>query len=142
MQESDASPAAVLEVLGDPISRGVLVAAAERPVSADSLAAELDVALSTVYRRTNRLTSYGLLDAEYRIGENGSQYRVFETALERVVFEFDGAACSVDVTKQRGLVDRFESFWTEFESSSPDGSGDGAPVRDGADHGGPRGESS
>lgn len=135
MDDRETAGGPVLEAFSDPLAREVLAVASAEQVTAAELAAELDVALSTVYRRTNRLEDCGLLDVHRRLGDDGNHYRVFETALRRVVVEFEDGECAVDATTRDGLVDRFEAFWADFESSSsPERSSErdeaaGEPVR-------------
>jgi len=58
----DAEAAAVLDALGDAVSREILTAAADAPVTVEQLATACDVSESTVYRRLDRLNTLGLVE--------------------------------------------------------------------------------
>ena len=59
-EEDDAAP--LLDVLGDAVSREILAAAANSPVTVEGLATTCDVSESTVYRRLNQLSRLGLVE--------------------------------------------------------------------------------
>ena len=124
------TPENVLDVLGDPISRRVLVLAAESPKSATRLARELDVTPPTVYRRLDELEAHGLVREHSQIDDDGNHYRTFETVLSRVEVGIDEGTFVVDVGTERNLGDRFETFWSEFKRGAPN---DGVVTRESDD---------
>lgn len=60
--DNEVDAAAVLDALGDAVSREILTAAAGTPVTVEDLALTCDVSESTVYRRLDRLNTLGLVE--------------------------------------------------------------------------------
>lgn len=120
MDAKEWKPATVLDVFGDPLCRKILILASEAPMSAPTLADELDVTPPTVYRRTEELTDYGLVSERRRVETDGHHYRVYETSLRRVEFEIADGEYEVDVERRRDLTGTFESFWSGLEEASSD----------------------
>lgn len=106
------NPDDVFDVLASDVARRILVLASDGPVSADELAAECEVSLPTVYRRVNVLLKYDFLTEERQLDADGNHYKTFETALQRIAFEFDADGVGVETDRRRGLVDQFEEFWS------------------------------
>lgn len=72
----EADGAAVLDVLGDAVSREILTAATGGPVTVEQLADDCEVSESTVYRRLDRLNSLGLVERCNPLGaESKGAYR-------------------------------------------------------------------
>lgn len=83
--ESDGSAAAVLDHLGDDVSRSILGACAADARSVGELAELCDVSEATIYRRLNRLMAAGLLDEHTRIDSTAvSGGKEYTTAVERI----------------------------------------------------------
>jgi DNA-binding transcriptional ArsR family regulator len=114
------SPEGVIGVLGDDHARKILVLAHERPRSASELADRVGVSPPTVYRRTSALVEYGLLAEETRIDTTGNNYRVYSTAVDAVLIEVSDDDLTVRL-RPRGLIDRFERFWSRLEHWDGDG---------------------
>lgn len=121
MGEKEWEPADVFDVFGDRLARQILVLASERRVSADDLAEQLDVSAPTVYRRVNALSEYDLLAERQQLDVDGNHYQTFETAMKRVTLEIEDGGYTVDLQLRRRLADRFESFWSALEETSPQG---------------------
>lgn len=130
MRDKTWSPSTLFDIFGDAVARDIIRLAAEDSVSAETLAADLDVSRSTVYRRTNQLIEYGLLSERQHVDEDGSQYKLFTTRLKRITFEIDNDSYEVSMQMHRRLTDQFEAFWTELERSSSNGVGDGTDSPD------------
>ena len=95
MAADGSTDAAVLDHLGDGVSRTVLAACAERPRSVGELADHCGVSEATVYRRLDDLTTADLLEQRPRIDSGtvagGKEYT---TAVERI-----------DVSLEHGGID-------------------------------------
>ncbi|MFB6104996.1 MAG: ArsR/SmtB family transcription factor [Halobacteriaceae archaeon] len=75
---SDAAERSLLDVLNDPASRKILAATDERGLSAREIADTVDLPLSTVYRKLDRLADPPLVEQRYRLetdGKHTSEYR-------------------------------------------------------------------
>lgn len=101
----DWDPETVFEVLGSQAVRQLLAAANLGPVSVPDLAAELEASEATIYRRVDVCQEYDLLREYDRIDDDGNHYKAYETSLERVCFELDGGAFTVDIELRRDLVE-------------------------------------
>lgn len=69
---------AILTAISDPGCRAILQITSDRALTATELSEALDLPLSTVYRKLNRLTNTSLLEKTHRLGFDGkhpSQYR-------------------------------------------------------------------
>lgn len=120
MADKEWTPANVLDVFGDAVSRDILVTASTDAISAATLAKELDVSPPTVYRRIEVLTDYCLLSERRRIKKDGHNYRVFETNFRRVAFELADGEFTVEIELREDLSESFESFWSDLEQASSD----------------------
>lgn len=120
MSHKEWEPASIFDLFGDSLARCILVMTRQEPRSAEELAAELDVSLPTVYRRTNKLIEFDLLTDHLRADESKNQYKVFEATLERIVFEIDEDGYRVELETGSHAGEQFEAFWTELGRSAPD----------------------
>jgi predicted transcriptional regulator len=75
----------VLDVLGDAEARRLLASVATEPQSAKELGSEHDLSLPTVYRRLDRLQNHGLVSSQTAVTDDGTHYKVYQTAFERAV---------------------------------------------------------
>ncbi|WP_254538846.1 ArsR/SmtB family transcription factor [Halomarina litorea] len=83
--EHTESGAAVLDHLGDDVSRAILSACAVDARSVGELADRCGVSEATIYRRLNRLMSAGLLDEHTRIDSKAvSGGKEYTTAVEHI----------------------------------------------------------
>lgn len=98
---SEGVPAALVSVvaaLDDACAREILVLTADRPRSADELAAQTDASRSTVYRRINDLVDLDLLTESQELDPSGNHFKTYQARLERV---------SIDLT-ENGFEIRLE----------------------------------
>lgn len=64
----------VLKTLSDEHSRKILQETMKRPMSANELSDICDISPQSVYRRTDELTSHGLLQMEMEYDEDGHTF--------------------------------------------------------------------
>lgn len=94
--ESDERHRAVLDCLGDEVSRSILAAAVPEPRAASDLAERCGVSRSTVYRRLNRLVDLGLVDEIARTDTSArAGSSAFQTTTEGLVVDIQEAGLSV-----------------------------------------------
>lgn len=124
----------LLDVLGDPLCRQVLVYASKSPISATALADQLDVSPPTVYRRINSLVDHELVRTHRRLDGDGNHYRTFETALDRIEVELTQDGYEVSIHSRQDAGHRFDEFWREFASAElPTHSDRSAEIDSGSD---------
>ncbi len=116
--DRDWDPETIFDVLGSEAVRRVLAAANLEPVSVQQLADGLDASEPTIYRRVDVCQEYDLLTEATRVDEDGNHYKVYETNLERVCLELDGAGFAVNLELRREFVDREADAWDERNERS------------------------
>lgn len=104
----------VLQALGDPLSRQILLLLSEAPRSARDLLRTVSVPQSTLYRRLSELRSSGLVDVQRSIiNEEGKKMELYRSLLEEVEVRLLGARLDVR-TKRRDLAaERLSDLWGE-----------------------------
>lgn len=115
-EESDAD--AVLDLLGDRTVRSILMAASLGQRSARAIAAEMDVAPSTVYRHVGDLTDANLLVERTKIEADGSHHGVYTTNVERVAVEFDSDGFHVRVHVSQTPSEQFARLWDDIREGT------------------------
>ncbi|GAB3674166.1 ArsR/SmtB family transcription factor [Halopiger thermotolerans] len=107
----DLDPQEVIDAIDNESSRRILAAASREPMTASELEEELDVSLTTVYRRTDDLVEASFLEQETEISPSGDNYDTFETAIRRIEFTVEPGEFRVDVHFRNDTVDRFGQLW-------------------------------
>ena len=79
----------LLELLSDEYARDILAATSVRPMSANEIAEACEMSPPTVYRRVDRLKTYGLVEEETRVEPSGNDYRVYTATLREVTLALD-----------------------------------------------------
>ncbi|ARS88971.1 winged helix-turn-helix domain-containing protein [Natrarchaeobaculum aegyptiacum] len=112
-------PTEVLGNLGKKYSPDILRSAAE-PKSAQELSDELDIPVTTSYRRVEALAELGLLadDEEGRdFGETGRSQTLYRRNVEEIVIRFDGDEMTVDSVEREETDQRLASVWDDLSRS-------------------------
>lgn len=117
MGSKEWEPETIFDVLASDSARQILALASIRPMSAEELSDHCEGSLPTVYRRVNALLEYDLIEENLQVETDGTQYKTFETNLDRVCFEVNEGSLEVDIQLQRDVVDQFTDFWQDFETS-------------------------
>lgn len=107
----------LLGLVGDDLTRQLLLATSESPLSAEELSERLGVSRTTVYRRVKRLGRYDLLHEAIRTDDDGHHYRVFETAVTELSFGIVDGEFTITVSVDESLIDQFEGFMSGLETS-------------------------
>jgi predicted transcriptional regulator len=100
----------VLKTLSDEHSRKILQETMKRPMSANELSDVCDISTQSVYRRTDELTSHGLLQMEMEYDEDGHHFRTFSADPTRIVIGISEQHTDVTISKQEQMADRFSEF--------------------------------
>lgn len=106
----EAALIAVLDALGDAVSRQILVAAAGTVAGVDALSERCGVSNSTVYRRLDRLESLGLVERVDRPVAGTSGYRTTMRGLyvavdaEGLTVAYDEGATADELATAFGIV--------------------------------------
>jgi predicted transcriptional regulator len=113
----DPGLAEVVALLNDEHVRTILAATSAEPRSAAELGERCDVSESTIYRRVDRLTDAGLVEARTRPRRDGHHETVYVATLAR--FEVRVADGSVEwtVDRDRGrtdVADELARMWGEL----------------------------
>lgn len=114
-------PETVFDVLSCEYARGILVAAARSPRSAQELAECCETSHPTIYRRLGVLEEYGFIDVELQYDDDGNHYKTFETTLEELTVTVDNSGVSIDDTSSQDLPSKFQLFWNDLERGDPTG---------------------
>ncbi|WP_152041118.1 ArsR/SmtB family transcription factor [Salinigranum salinum] len=80
----------LLRALSDSKSRSILQATVSRPSTAAELSEELDLPLSTVYRKLDRLLEASLLQETHRLSSSGRHPCQYRCTLDWVHIEMSG----------------------------------------------------
>jgi DNA-binding transcriptional ArsR family regulator len=115
---SDAPPPdEVLDVLGDEYAREILIATRTRPMTATTLADELDAAPSTVYARIDDLTAAGFLAERTRRDDDGNHTAEYAARLDRLTVRVseNGFELETDLTDRDEAADRLHTLWSDLQ---------------------------
>ncbi|WP_435348317.1 helix-turn-helix domain-containing protein [Haloarchaeobius sp. HRN-SO-5] len=106
-------PSELFELLADEYARAILIATADRRMSAPMLADHIDAANSTVYDRIDRLLDAGLLDGRDRISDDGDHYTAYSARLEGMAARLtaDGFTVETEVIDRDAQADRLTDLW-------------------------------
>ena len=117
-------PENVFDVLGSEIARQILALASLRPLSATELAEHCDVSEPTVYRRTQALEEYDMLDEQTVVDDDGHHYKQFRTNLKEARFRVEQGQFGIDIQLRKDYTDKFTDFWNDLEKGAQDVSKD------------------
>jgi DNA-binding transcriptional ArsR family regulator len=111
---------AILQALGDPLSRQILLLLADAPKGARELLRVVSVPQSTLYRRLGELRDMGLLDVQRSIiTEDGKKMELYRSLLEEVVIHLRGQTLEVRPRRRDLAATRLADLWGEVRKDGP-----------------------
>jgi DNA-binding transcriptional ArsR family regulator len=87
---------AILDALGDEVSREILVAGMERAVTAEELASRCSVSESTIYRRLDRLSELGLVERCNHLVAESDAKSAYRTPVDGLTVKLDQEGLRVE----------------------------------------------
>ena len=109
--------AEVVALLDDEHVRTILAATSESPRSAADLGERCGISESTIYRRVDRLTDAGLVEARTRPRRDGHHETVYVATLARFEMRVADGAIEWTVDRERGqtdVADELARMWGEL----------------------------
>ncbi len=120
-QRADDVDEQVLSALGDDPSRAILEALSE-PMTANELATECDIPLSTMYRKLERLSEAGLVSESTAIrasGQHTTRYALDFTEITVWLTDGNRLQTTVDRPETTATADqRLEELWTKIREEA------------------------
>jgi len=115
----EAAKQRILFALSDDYSRRILTATVDQPLSGGELSENLDIPVTTVYRRIQELLDAGLIatvksDHTY----DGKWYDLYQSLLLRIDVSFQHGEMRIDATLNNQVSDRFTRMWTRIMSTT------------------------
>ncbi|WP_336326536.1 helix-turn-helix domain-containing protein [Halovenus sp. HT40] len=107
----------LLELLGEKRVRQILAATSREPRSAKELSDECDVALSTIYRRTEDMVEQNLLVEQTEIESDGSHHSVYEANVDHLDIEIEDGMIEVSVHVREDAAQRFSRIWNDIRGT-------------------------
>jgi len=110
---------AVLDALDDPACR-TIIKELDEPMTANELADETDIPLSTLYRKIDLLTDASLVVETTEIRDDGHHTSQYRTAVEAVNIELDeNREFDVGIERPPQTTDeRLERLWSEVRKET------------------------
>jgi predicted transcriptional regulator len=100
----------ILKLLSDEHSRKILQETMRQPMSAEELSEVCDISPQSVYRRTDKLSSYDLLDTEMEHDEDGHHFQMYTADPTQIVIGISEENADVTISKREKMADRFSEF--------------------------------
>ena len=106
----------VLALLADPYARAILIATHGQPMTASTLADELDAAPSTVYDRIDDLEAAGFLSETTRTDGRGNHYSEYRARLDRLNVRIteDGIELAASYRDRDEAAERLHALWSDL----------------------------
>jgi response regulator of citrate/malate metabolism len=98
----------VLSVLEDENCRSILEVTSAETLSAQEIADKCDIALSTTYRKVEKLTEAGILNEQIRLSTSGKHTSEYTVKVEDITVSIDKDS-GVQITLGSALTDKPQS---------------------------------
>ncbi|AWB28150.1 winged helix-turn-helix domain-containing protein [Halococcoides cellulosivorans] len=103
----------VLDLLGDPVVREILVVAGRSPASVRTLETECGVAKSTIYRRVSEMVEAEMLVEHTHIDPDGNHHQVYETVIDRLELDVEADGLDLRNIDRGDPSDRVDELWDD-----------------------------
>ena len=107
----------LLELLGERRVRQILAATSREPRSAKELSDECEVALSTIYRRTEDMVEQNLLVEQTEIEADGSHHSVYKANVDHLDIDIEDGSIEVSVHVREDAAQRFSRIWNDIRGT-------------------------
>lgn len=107
----------LLALLGDEYVQAILALTSLGPMSASELGDEIDVDVSTIYRRVDDMLDHDLLVERTRIVEDGSHHNTYEANVGHVAIEVADGELTVGVERRESPAERFTRIWDDIRET-------------------------
>jgi DNA-binding transcriptional ArsR family regulator len=105
----------ILDALGDPAAREILLMLNDAPMSAQELLAGNRIPQSTLYRKLHELQEIGLVGVQRTaITSEGKRVDLYRSLLERLAVEMYGRTLRIDVKYRDLASERLQTMWKDF----------------------------
>jgi DNA-binding transcriptional ArsR family regulator len=106
----------ILDALGDPVARQILLMLSDQPRSAPDLLKTNHIPQSTLYRKLHDLQTLGLVGIQRSaITEDGKRVELFRSRLEELRVELRGASLRIDVRFRDLAAERLHDLWSDLK---------------------------
>lgn len=102
----------ILDALGDPASRGILLKLNDAPHSAQELLAANSIPQSTLYRKLHDLQQLGLVGIQRTaITPEGKRVDLYRSLLEELKVDMAGPSLHIQVRYRELAAERLKDMW-------------------------------
>ena len=109
----------ILEALGDPAARGILMRLSNAPHSAQEMLQHNRIPQSTVYRKLHDLQELGLVGVQRSaITPDGKRVDLYRSLLEEIRVEMRGPELRIDVRFRDLASERLGDLWKSVRSEA------------------------
>jgi len=107
---TDEEKSNILKMLSDEHTREILKQTMKRPMSADELSEECGISPQSIYRRTDKLTSYNLIETRMEVDPDGHHFKTYTASPTQVAVEITEESTEVTVTQREQMSERLSDF--------------------------------
>jgi DNA-binding transcriptional ArsR family regulator len=105
----------ILDALGDPAAREILLMLNDAPLSAQEMLGANRIPQSTLYRKLHDLQEIGLVGVQRTaITPEGKRVDLYRSLLERLAVEMYGRTLRIEVKYRDLASERLQTMWKDF----------------------------
>jgi DNA-binding transcriptional ArsR family regulator len=105
----------ILDALGDPAAREILLMLNDAPISAQEMLAANRIPQSTLYRKLHDLQEIGLVGVQRTaITPEGKRVDLYRSLLERLAVEMYGRTLRIEVKYRDLASERLQTMWKDY----------------------------